>query len=90
MWFLIFLISFGILLVFVELLILPGFGAAGVPGCLLILIGFSVALWKFGWPDRTDFYRDHARTGHSIGDHWTISTPENTRHSNFYPECNRK
>ena len=49
MWFLIFLISFGILLVFVELLILPGFGAAGIPGCLLILIGFSAALWKFGW-----------------------------------------
>lgn len=49
MWFLIFLISFGILLVFIELLILPGFGAAGIPGCLLILIGFSIALWKFGW-----------------------------------------
>ena len=49
MWFLIFLISFGILLVFIELLILPGFGAAGIPGCLLILIGFGVALWKFGW-----------------------------------------
>lgn len=49
MWFLIFLISFGILLVFIELLILPGFGAAGIPGCLLIFIGFSVALWKFGW-----------------------------------------
>ncbi len=43
MWFLIFLISLGILLVFIELLILPGFGIAGIPGCLLILIGFGVA-----------------------------------------------
>ena len=49
MWFLIFLISFGILLVFIELLILPGFGAAGVPGGLLVLIGIGVAWWKFGW-----------------------------------------
>ena len=49
MWFLIFLIGLGILLVFVELLILPGFGAAGVPGCLLILIGIGVAWWKFGF-----------------------------------------
>ena len=49
MWFLIFLIGIGILLVFIELLILPGFGAAGVPGCLLILIGVGVAWWKFGF-----------------------------------------
>ncbi len=48
MWFLIFLISFGILLVFIELLILPGFGAAGVPGGLLILTGIGIAWWKFG------------------------------------------
>jgi len=43
MWFLIFLISLGILLVFIELLILPGLGIAGIPGCLLILIGFGVS-----------------------------------------------
>ena len=43
MWFLIFLISLGILLVFIELLILPGFGIAGIPGCVLILIGFGFA-----------------------------------------------
>lgn len=49
MWFLIFLIGLGILLVFIELLILPGFGAAGVPGCLLILIGIGFAWWKFGF-----------------------------------------
>ena len=49
MWFLIFLIGVGILLVFVELLILPGFGAAGVPGCLLILTGIGLAWWKFGF-----------------------------------------
>ena len=49
MWFLIFLIGIGILLVFIELLILPGFGAAGVPGCFLILIGVGVAWWKFGF-----------------------------------------
>lgn len=48
-WFLVFLIGFGILLVFIELLILPGFGAAGVPGCLLVLIGLGVAWWKFGF-----------------------------------------
>ena len=49
MWFLIFLISFGILLVFIELLILPGFGAAGIPGALLVLVGFGVAGAQFGW-----------------------------------------
>lgn len=48
-WFLVFLIGFGILLVFIELLILPGFGAAGVPGCLLVLIGLGGAWWKFGF-----------------------------------------
>ena len=48
-WFLIFLIGIGILLVFIELLILPGFGAAGVPGCLLILVGIGTAWWKFGF-----------------------------------------
>ena len=49
MWFLIFLIALGMLLVFIELLILPGFGAAGVPGCLLMLIGIGSAWWKFGF-----------------------------------------
>ena len=49
MWFLIFLIGIGILLVFIELLILPGFGAAGVPGCLLILVGVGTAWWEFGF-----------------------------------------
>lgn len=49
MWFLIFLIGLGILLVFIELLILPGFGAAGVPGGLLVLLGVGVAWWQFGF-----------------------------------------
>ena len=49
MWFLIFLIALGMLLVFIELLILPGFGAAGVPGCLLMLIGIGSAWWKLGF-----------------------------------------
>ena len=49
MWFLIFLIGLGILLVFIELLILPGFGTAGVPGSLLILAGIGGAWWKFGF-----------------------------------------
>ena len=48
MWFLIFLISLGILLAFIELLILPGFGIAGIPGFLLILIGFGVAWSEYG------------------------------------------
>lgn len=48
-WFLAFLIGIGILLVFIELLILPGFGAAGVPGTLLILTGGGIAWWKFGF-----------------------------------------
>ena len=50
MWFLIiFLIGLGILLVFIELLILPGFGAAGVPGGLLVLIGIGIAWEQFGF-----------------------------------------
>ncbi|MCE2414355.1 hypothetical protein J4G07_10140 [Candidatus Poribacteria bacterium] len=46
--FLIFLIGIGILLVFIEVLILPGFGAAGVPGVILILIGVGVAWSEYG------------------------------------------
>ncbi len=49
MWFLIFLIAIGILLVFIELLVLPGFGAAGIPGCALLLTGIGAMWWQFGF-----------------------------------------
>ncbi|MDE0638466.1 MAG: hypothetical protein OXI43_21705 [Candidatus Poribacteria bacterium] len=38
------LIALGILLVFVEILILPGFGAAGVPGIILFCVGIGM-IW---------------------------------------------
>ena len=42
MWFPTLLIALGFLLIFIELLILPGFGAAGVPG--IVLVGTDSAL----------------------------------------------
>lgn len=38
------LIALGILLIFVEILILPGFGAAGVPGIILFCVGIGL-IW---------------------------------------------
>ncbi len=38
------LIALGILLVFIEILILPGFGAAGVPGIILLIVGIGM-IW---------------------------------------------
>ncbi len=50
MWFPTILIALGLLLVFVEILILPGFGAAGVPGIVLLLTGAGI-IWS-----KSDFY----------------------------------
>ncbi len=47
-WFLIFLIGLGVVLLFIEIVFLPGFGAAGVPGVALILAGIGLAWIKFG------------------------------------------
>ena len=47
-WFLIFLISLGVLLLFIEIALLPGFGAAGIPGIALIATGIGLAWVKFG------------------------------------------
>ena len=48
MWVPTVLIALGILLVFVEILILPGFGAAGVPGIILFLVGIGIIWAKSG------------------------------------------
>ncbi len=42
------LIALGILLVFVEILILPGFGAAGVPGIILFCVGIGMIAVESG------------------------------------------
>ena len=42
MWVAIILIALGILLVFVEILILPGFGAAGIPGIVIFCVGIGL------------------------------------------------
>ncbi len=42
------LIALGILLVFVEILILPGFGAAGVPGIILFCVGIGMIVKESG------------------------------------------
>lgn len=47
-WFLIFLIGLGVLLLFIEITLLPGFGAAGIPGMVLILAGVGLAWFQFG------------------------------------------
>ena len=47
-WFLIFLIGLGVLLLFIEIALLPGFGAAGVPGIVLVVAGLGLAWVKFG------------------------------------------
>ena len=47
-WFLIFLIGLGVLLLFIEIALLPGFGAAGIPGLVLIVAGVGLAWVQFG------------------------------------------
>ena len=47
-WFLIFLIGLGVLLLFIEIALLPGFGAAGIPGLVLIVAGIGLAWLQFG------------------------------------------
>ena len=47
-WFLIFLIGLGVLLLFIEIALLPGFGAAGIPGLVLIVTGVGLAWVQFG------------------------------------------
>ncbi len=49
------LIALGILLVFVEILILPGFGAAGVPGIALFLFGIGM-IWVRSGPTTALIY----------------------------------
>ncbi len=44
MWVPTILIALGILLVFIEILILPGFGAAGVPGIIIFCVGVGM-IW---------------------------------------------
>ena len=47
-WFLIFLIGLGVLLLFIEIALLPGFGAAGIPGLALVIGGIVLAWVEFG------------------------------------------
>lgn len=44
MWVPTILIALGILLVFIEILLLPGFGAAGIPGIILFCVGVGM-IW---------------------------------------------
>lgn len=44
MWVPTILIALGILLVFIEILILPGFGAAGIPGIIIFCVGVGM-IW---------------------------------------------
>ena len=47
-WLLIFLIGIGVLLLFIEIALLPGFGAAGIPGILLVVAGIGLVWVNFG------------------------------------------
>ena len=42
------LIALGILLIFIEILILPGFGAAGIPGIIIFCVGVGLIWSKSG------------------------------------------
>ncbi len=44
MWVPTILIALGILLVFIEILLLPGFGAAGIPGIIIFCVGIGM-IW---------------------------------------------
>ena len=44
MWVPTILIALGILLVFIEILLLPGFGAAGIPGIIIFCVGVGM-IW---------------------------------------------
>ena len=48
LWTPIFLLGLGISLLFIEIVLLPGFGAAGVPGIVLICIGIGVVWSEHG------------------------------------------
>ena len=47
-WLLISIIGLGVLLLFIEIALLPGFGAAGIPGILLIIVGIGLVWARFG------------------------------------------
>lgn len=44
-----FLLGLGVLLLFIEIVLLPGFGAAGVPGIILICVGIGIVWVESGW-----------------------------------------
>lgn len=44
-----FLLGLGVLLLFIEIILLPGFGAAGVPGIILICVGIGIVWFENGW-----------------------------------------
>jgi membrane-bound serine protease (ClpP class) len=44
----IFLIGLGVLLLFIEIVLLPGFGAAGVPAIVLMVVGIVLVWSEFG------------------------------------------
>ena len=48
-WLAIFLLGLGVLLLFIEIVLLPGFGAAGVPGIVLMVIAIGLVWSKFGF-----------------------------------------
>lgn len=48
MWVPTILIALGILLVFVEILLLPGFGAAGIPGVIIFCVGIGMIWTRAG------------------------------------------
>lgn len=49
------LIALGIFLVFIEILILPGFGAAGIPGIILFCVGVGM-IWEKSGPTTALIY----------------------------------
>ncbi len=44
-----FLLGLGVLLLFIEIILLPDFGAAGVPGIILICVGIGIVWFENGW-----------------------------------------
>jgi membrane-bound serine protease (ClpP class) len=47
-WFPVFLIGLGVLLLFIEIVLLPGFGVAGISGIVSMVIGVGLVWSEFG------------------------------------------
>ena len=86
-WFLIFLIGLGVLLLFVEIALLPGFGAAGIPGLALVIAGIVLAWGEFGnGENRLDLRECYGCIDYPISGSGALAFPTNKAWAVIYPQ----